>query len=262
MNSAIYAGSFDPWTLGHSYVLTSAIKTFKHVTVIVAVNKEKKSHITPQDRARLIAFEKNPFKDWWSTKPPFHLKDNLTIITHSDLIANYARDNNIQYLVRGLRSTTDFEAEFNLYFSNLAINEDLSTWAILCPPEYLHYSSTFARTVVGKSKIPFTGASFTAQALLLNWHKDIGQALDLLTLNGNLPRSQELLTREHHTRMKKVQYIFSQLYGKEKNITQNRISKISSLLKKELYTAKNPNLDSLQKTIKQVLKESFSLDIS
>ena len=114
MNNAIYAGSFDPWTLGHGYFLSSAIKTFKHVTVIVAVNKEKKSTISPYDRARLIAFEKDPLKDWWTKTPPFSIKENLTIITHDELIANYARDKNIQYLVRGLRSTTDFESEFNL----------------------------------------------------------------------------------------------------------------------------------------------------
>ena len=180
MQSSVYAGSFDPWTQGHQFVLETALEVFETVHVVSAVNPAKQSLLKPEVRARVIAHSIDPFLDWWALDPPFRVGEKVIVTSQEDLIADYAKENNITHLVRGLRSTSDFEAEFNLYFSNQAINPKLQTWAILCPNHLLHCSSTYVKTVVGKPHVRSVGAKFIAQSLMLNWVRVIGQIFDLI----------------------------------------------------------------------------------
>lgn len=177
--TAIYAGSFDPWTAGHQFVLDSALKIFDCIHIVTAVNPAKKSLLNPTERAQIIAHSIDPETNWWAQKPPFYLQSEKIIISADEgLIATYAEEHKIQYLIRGLRSTTDFEAEFNLYFSNHAINSLLQTWAVMCPPKLLHCSATYVKTVVGKQNVKFVGTHFAAQSLMLGWVHIINDARD------------------------------------------------------------------------------------
>jgi pantetheine-phosphate adenylyltransferase len=180
MQSSVYAGSFDPWTYGHQFVLDSALEVFENVHVVSAINPAKQSLLKPEVRARVIAHSIDPFLDWWSLDPPFRVGEKVIVTSQEGLVADYAKENNISHLIRGLRSTSDFEAEFNLYFSNQAINPHLQTWAILCPHHLLHCSSTYVKTVVGKAHVKSVGAKFVAQSLMLNWVRVIGQIFDLI----------------------------------------------------------------------------------
>ncbi|APJ03073.1 pantetheine-phosphate adenylyltransferase [Silvanigrella aquatica] len=180
MQSSVYAGSFDPWTFGHQFVLDSALEVFECVHVVSAINPAKQSLLKPEVRARVIAHSIDPFIDWWSLDPPFRVGEKVIVTSQEGLVADYAKENNITHLVRGLRSTSDFEAEFNLYFSNQAINPQLQTWAIMCPHHLLHCSSTYVKTVVGKTHVKYVGAKFVAQSLMLNWVRVIGQIFDLI----------------------------------------------------------------------------------
>jgi len=180
MQSSVYAGSFDPWTFGHQFVLDSALEVFDKVHVVSAINPAKQSLLKPEVRARVIAHSIDPFIDWWSLDPPFRVGEKVIVTSQEGLVADYAKENNISHLIRGLRSTSDFEAEFNLYFSNQAINPKLQTWAVLCPHHLLHCSSTYVKTVVGKPHVKDVGAKFVAQSLMLNWVRVIGQIFDLI----------------------------------------------------------------------------------
>ncbi|KAB8039742.1 pantetheine-phosphate adenylyltransferase [Silvanigrella paludirubra] len=180
MQSSVYAGSFDPWTYGHQFVLDSALEVFESVHVVSAINPAKQSLLKPEVRARVIAHAIDPFIDWWALDPPFRVGEKVIVTSQEGLVADYAKENNISHLIRGLRSTSDFEAEFNLYFSNQAINPKLQTWAVLCPHHLLHCSSTYVKTVVGKAHVKSVGAKFVAQALMLNWVRVIGQIFDLI----------------------------------------------------------------------------------
>ena len=135
MSSAIYAGSFDPWSVGHEAVLRAALEVFSEVHVLVAVNPTKQGSLDPLSRARIIASSVDPCTDWFQKQPPFYLADKIVVTTTPGLVVEYASAHGIHHLVRGLRSTTDFEAEFNLYFSNRTIDPRIQTWAVLCPPE-------------------------------------------------------------------------------------------------------------------------------
>lgn len=178
--AAIYAGSFDPWSFGHQYVLEAGLGVFDRVHVLAAVNPAKQGMLSPETRARLIAHAIDPLVDWSRRTPPFHVGRNVIVSATEGLVVDYAREHTITHLLRGLRSTSDFEAEFNLYFSNRAIVPSMQTWAIMCPPDLLHCSSTYVRTVVGKPGVSFVGTSFLAQCAMLKKPAFLGEVFDLV----------------------------------------------------------------------------------
>jgi len=180
MKNAVYAGSFDPWSFGHQYVLDAGLAVFDCVHVLAAINPAKQGSLSPETRARLIAHSIDPFEDWSLQAPPFRIGRQVVVSFTSGLVVDYARDAGIDHLLRGLRSTSDFEAEFNLYFSNRAILPRIQTWAIMCPPELLHCSSTYVRTVVGRPGVDFVGASFLAQCHMLGRPPFLGEVFDLV----------------------------------------------------------------------------------
>jgi pantetheine-phosphate adenylyltransferase len=180
VKTAVYAGSFDPWSFGHQYVLEAGLGVFQEVHVLAAVNPSKQGTLTPDMRARLIAHAIDPFEDWSKAKPPFRVGSGVVVTSTTGLVVDYAREQGALHLLRGLRSTSDFEAEFNLYFSNRAIHADVQTWAIMCPPDLLHCSSTYVRTVVGRPGVTFVGTSFLAQCAMLGKPASIGEVFDLV----------------------------------------------------------------------------------
>lgn len=180
MKSAIYAGSFDPWSFGHQYVLNSALSVFDAVHVLVAVNPQKRETLAPESRACVIAHAIDPLENWWDRTLPFKIGTRIFVQATSGLVVDYAREQGIVHLIRGLRSTSDFEAEFNLYFSNRAIHDKIETWTIMCPPELLHCSSTYVRAVVGRPHVDYVGTSFLAQAMMLQAPQVLGELFDLI----------------------------------------------------------------------------------
>ena len=98
MKIAIYPGSFDPITNGHLDVLNRAMKIFDKVIVLVAVNKNKKSRFSSQERVKMIKEAvDNP---------------NIVVDSYDGLTVEYAKKHNATHLIRGLRAVTDFDYEF------------------------------------------------------------------------------------------------------------------------------------------------------
>ncbi len=102
---AIYPGSFDPITNGHMDILSRALKAFDKVIVLVAVNPNKSSRFTYQERVEMI---KEATKDM----------GNVEVDYFNGLTVEYAKKHNANYLIRGLRAVTDFEYEFQLAAAN------------------------------------------------------------------------------------------------------------------------------------------------
>jgi len=187
--TGVYAGSFDPWSFGHQFVLEAALKVFPSVHVLAALNPLKSGVFVPDDRARIIAHAVDPLGNWFSKTPPFEIQypvhhpmgsKKIIVACTDGLVAEYARSVNTHLLIRGLRSTTDFEAEFNLYFSNHAIDHDIQTWAVMCPPDLLHCSATFVKTMIGRSHVQFVGTCFLAQSLIMKVNANLGSLLDMI----------------------------------------------------------------------------------
>ena len=112
MKRAIYPGSFDPITNGHLDVLKRALKVFDEVIVLVAVNPEKKTKFTEQERITMI---EEATKGWKGVK----------VDSTTGLSVEYAKAHGANCLIRGLRAVTDFEYEFSLSASNEFIDSSI-----------------------------------------------------------------------------------------------------------------------------------------
>lgn len=118
---AIYPGTFDPITNGHTDLVARAAKMFDEVILAVAHNPNKKPFFELEQRVEIA-------------KSILSHLDNVTVIGFSGLLADLAREQNSQVLVRGLRAVSDFEFEFQLANMNRRLNKELET-VFLTPAE-------------------------------------------------------------------------------------------------------------------------------
>ena len=105
MKVAIYPGSFDPITNGHLDILKRASRVFDKVIVLVAVNPNKKTRFSDQERVAMI---KEAITDL----------DNVEVDSYNGLTVKYAKEHGATHLIRGLRAVSDFEYEFQLASAN------------------------------------------------------------------------------------------------------------------------------------------------
>lgn len=105
MKVAIYPGSFDPITNGHLDILTRAARVFDKIIVLVAINPNKKSRFTLEDRLLMI-------KEATIELP------NVEVDSYEGLTVKYAKKHGATHLIRGLRAVSDFEYEFQLASAN------------------------------------------------------------------------------------------------------------------------------------------------
>ena len=105
MKVAVYPGSFDPITNGHMDVLSRAVSIFDKVIVLVAVNPDKKSRFSTEERVQMI-------KEAVAQYP------NVEVDAYNGLTVRYAKEHGATHLIRGLRAVTDFEYEYQLASAN------------------------------------------------------------------------------------------------------------------------------------------------
>ena len=101
MKIAVYPGSFDPITNGHLDILKRASSIFDKVIVLVAINQNKKSRFSIEDRVDMI-------------KESIGDMDNVEVDSFEGLTVKYAKEHHATHLIRGLRAVSDFEYEFQL----------------------------------------------------------------------------------------------------------------------------------------------------
>lgn len=116
MNRAVYAGSFDPFTNGHLDIVTEASKLFDEVFICIAINSKKK-RVT----------DKYLMKDAIQETIKQNKLSNVYVRTCDGLIADYCAKNNIKYLIRGIRNTSDYLYEENIAKINAEVNPELVT---------------------------------------------------------------------------------------------------------------------------------------
>ena len=156
--SAIYAGSFDPITLGHINVIRKALTLFDAVTVSVGINPKKTGLFSPVERVALIK------KSLDETLP-----DDLhrLMVTHyHGGLAEHARERGATHIVRGLRQISDFNDEFTLNGVLQRIAPDVPVVHLICEEQFLHVSSSTARELAKlKADISWLVSPVVEQAL-------------------------------------------------------------------------------------------------
>ncbi len=136
MRTAICSGSFDPITLGHLDIIRRAAACFDRVCVCVSPNAEKKNQMfTPEEKLRLVrtAVEDLP---------------NVEAELWPGLLADFAVDHGATAIVRGVRNTSDFDAEYQMALINQGIHPGLETMLLPASAAYQHFSSSMAREMI------------------------------------------------------------------------------------------------------------------
>ncbi|NKF22847.1 pantetheine-phosphate adenylyltransferase [Solimonas marina] len=133
---AAYSGTFDPITLGHYDIIKRASRMFPKLIVAVGHNLAKNPKFTLEERVELI---QSVVK---------HLK-NVEVIGFSGLVVDFAHEHKVTVLVRGVRTTGDFDYEKQMAVMNRDLYPDLDTVIMNPSPEYAHLSSSLVRELTG-----------------------------------------------------------------------------------------------------------------
>lgn len=131
---ALFAGSFDPFTIGHADIVRRALPLFDRLVVVVAVNPEKRHLFTVEERVEAI---RNLYRG----------DDRVEVMAHEGMMADLAREVGAQFNVRGVRSVVDFEYEKMAAEYNKRLG-GLETVLLYCSPELASVSSTAYRQLV------------------------------------------------------------------------------------------------------------------
>lgn len=132
---AIFPGSFDPYTLGHHDIVIRSLSIFDEVIIGIGYNSTKKTRHFDIDA--MIAHIENVYKD----------TERVKVVLYNELTSTLAKKYNAQFLIRGLRNTTDFEYENTISQMNRYLNEELETVFLITSPRYAAISSTIIREV-------------------------------------------------------------------------------------------------------------------
>ena len=133
MAIAIYPGSFDPIHLGHVRIVENAATIFDQVIVVAMQNREKKGFLSIEKRQELL-------------KTSFEHLNNVVTDSSTGLVVDVAKALNAEVIIKGLRSSADFEIEMQMAQNNKKISA-INTVFIPTDPEYSYITSRFIREI-------------------------------------------------------------------------------------------------------------------
>ena len=133
--TALFPGSFDPFTAGHLNILRRALTMFDKVVVAVGVNQDKRGFYTNEQRMDIIL-------------QTIAGMENVEVIEYDGLTVDVCKSLGINHIVRGVRNMLDFENERAIADANRRIAPDIETIIIPTAQEFAHISSSAVRDIL------------------------------------------------------------------------------------------------------------------
>jgi pantetheine-phosphate adenylyltransferase len=134
-NTAVFPGSFDPFTVGHEALVTRALMLFDKVIIAVGENTEKKNLFTIENRMKMIS-------------KVFDGESRVVVTRYRGLTVEFCRKNEASYILRGLRTSADFEYERAMGQMNRKMAPEIDTVFLLTSTEHTPVNSTIVRDII------------------------------------------------------------------------------------------------------------------
>ncbi len=135
MVSALYPGSFDPVTRGHLDLIERALPLFDHLTVAVAINSSKTPTFTPDERVAML-------------REVLPHPARVTVTTFRGLVVDFCKAQGIGAILRGVRTVSDFEFEYQMALTNRHLAPGIETVFVMPSVQYSYVSSSLIREIV------------------------------------------------------------------------------------------------------------------
>ncbi len=135
MRRAIYPGTFDPLTNGHLDIIERSSKLFDEIVVAIGDNPDKNPLFSVAQRAKIIK------------KATAHLS-NITLVKFNSLLVELSDELSSNIIIRGIRSSSDFEYESQMTYANNSLKKDLETVYFMPSLEHSFVSSSLVRTLL------------------------------------------------------------------------------------------------------------------
>ena len=131
---AIYPGTFDPITNGHTDLVERASRLFKRVVVAIARSQDKEPFFNLEERITLAQQALSAY-------------DNVEVCGFQTLLVEFMREKDATVIIRGLRAVSDFEYEFQLASMNRHLRDDIETVFLTPAEQYSYISSSLVREI-------------------------------------------------------------------------------------------------------------------
>ncbi len=132
---ALFPGSFAPFTIGHQSIVDRALPLFDKIIIAIGVNTNKNQHFTIDQKMQWI-------KSVYSNNPKIETKQ------YEGLTVDFCKQENANYILRGLRDSDDFKFEKDIAQMNQDLNPDIETIFIITPSNISHISSSIVRDII------------------------------------------------------------------------------------------------------------------
>lgn len=156
--TAVFPGSFDPFTIGHEGIVRRALSIFDEIIIAVGANALKRSYFSLELRKEMIS---KVFRD----------EPRIIVDHYEGLTVEYCRRKGAGYLLRGLRTAADFEFERAIAQVNKALASDVESVFLLTIPEHTSINSTIVRDIIRSGG---DASQFVPSAINLKDYKEEG----------------------------------------------------------------------------------------
>lgn len=137
MKKAVYAGSFDPLTNGHMWVIEHAANIFDHLVVAIGQNPHKTYTFSIETRLSML-------------KQATSSLANVEItVLDNEFLVNYAKRMQAAFIIRGVRNSSDYEYEKSMHYINSDLSNAIDTIFLMPPRKYAEVSSSMVKGLIG-----------------------------------------------------------------------------------------------------------------